>query len=130
MTRYVLSPRAQADLSDIWDYTADRWGAAQAETYIRHLRASIEAVAAAPQLGTACNDIRTGYYKYPSAEHLPAALCVRGPNITRARIEGSNGSSSARMAISARSEELTPMPARRFEQPEEKERPGWAKILK
>jgi DNA-binding beta-propeller fold protein YncE len=31
--RYVLPPRAQADLDDIWDYSADRWGLDQAETY-------------------------------------------------------------------------------------------------
>jgi hypothetical protein len=34
---FVLSPRAQADLDDIWDYTADRWGLDQAETYTRDI---------------------------------------------------------------------------------------------
>jgi plasmid stabilization system protein ParE len=34
---FVLSPQAQTDLEDIWDYTADRWGLGQAETYIRQL---------------------------------------------------------------------------------------------
>jgi len=31
MTGYVLSPRAIEDLSDIWDSSADRWGADQAD---------------------------------------------------------------------------------------------------
>ena len=35
MSRYQLSPRARRDLEGIWDYTAQRWGAAQAEAYIR-----------------------------------------------------------------------------------------------
>ena len=26
MTQYVLSPRAQADLEDIWAFTTRRWG--------------------------------------------------------------------------------------------------------
>ena len=30
---FVLTPRARADLDEIWDYTADRWGLDQAETY-------------------------------------------------------------------------------------------------
>lgn len=30
--RAALSPRAQNDLDDIWDYTTGRWGADQAES--------------------------------------------------------------------------------------------------
>jgi plasmid stabilization system protein ParE len=26
MTRYVLRPRAQRDIEDIWDYSAQNWG--------------------------------------------------------------------------------------------------------
>jgi toxin ParE1/3/4 len=35
--RYVLSPCAQADLEDIWDYAASRWGLDQAERCTRQL---------------------------------------------------------------------------------------------
>jgi toxin ParE1/3/4 len=35
MSRYVLSPRARADLDDIWAYSAQRWGTDQAKDYIR-----------------------------------------------------------------------------------------------
>jgi plasmid stabilization system protein ParE len=56
--RYVLSPRAQTDLGDIWDYSADRWGLDQAETYTRDLWQRIEAVAARPAMGQECSDIR------------------------------------------------------------------------
>jgi plasmid stabilization system protein ParE len=30
--RCVLSPRAQADLEDIWNHTEGRWGSEQART--------------------------------------------------------------------------------------------------
>jgi plasmid stabilization system protein ParE len=33
--RFVLTPRAQEDLDEIWDYMADRWGLDQAETCTR-----------------------------------------------------------------------------------------------
>jgi len=49
MNRYVLSPRAQADVEDIWNYTAENWGEPQAERYIRQLQEAIEAVAADPR---------------------------------------------------------------------------------
>ena len=31
--RLFLKPRAQSDLDAIWNYTANRWGLEQAETY-------------------------------------------------------------------------------------------------
>ena len=68
--RYVLSPRAQADLDDIWDYTAERWGLDQAETYTRRLWKSIQALADTPSLGRECDEARAGYRQYPSGSHI------------------------------------------------------------
>ena len=42
MTDFVLSPRAQADLDEIWDYTELRWSTTQAERYIRQLWQGLE----------------------------------------------------------------------------------------
>ena len=70
MNRATLSPRAQADLDEIWDFTAERWGLDQAESYLRLLQGAIEAIAAEPQRGRACDDIRTGYRKYPVGSHV------------------------------------------------------------
>ncbi len=58
--RIFLSPRAQTDLDKIWDYTADRWGLDQAETYTRNIWQRIEEVAAKPAMGQDCSDIRAG----------------------------------------------------------------------
>lgn len=49
MSGYVLSPLAQADLDQIWDYTAERWDEDQADRYIFVVRAAIEAVARDPR---------------------------------------------------------------------------------
>jgi toxin ParE1/3/4 len=68
--RFVLSPRAQADLNEIWGYTEDRWGVAQAETYTRALWQRIETVAAQPSMGEDCSDIRTGYRKISCGSHV------------------------------------------------------------
>ena len=68
--RRTLSPRAQEDLDDIWDYTAKRWGVDQAEFYTRQIGRHVEAVAAQPMMGRACSDVRAGYYKYPSGSHV------------------------------------------------------------
>ena len=70
MSRYVVSPRARADLEDIWDYTAERWGPSQAEEYIRLLQHAIETVADNPRKGRSCDEVREGYRKYSVGSHV------------------------------------------------------------
>jgi toxin ParE1/3/4 len=70
MTGYVLSPRAQADIDDIWDYTADRWSDDQAERYTEDIRHAIEAIARDPRRGRPCDHIRRGYRKYSVGAHV------------------------------------------------------------
>jgi toxin ParE1/3/4 len=67
---FTLTPRAQGDLSEIWDHTASRWGIEQAETYTRQLAAHVAMVAGNPVLGRACPEVRAGYYKFPSGSHV------------------------------------------------------------
>jgi toxin ParE1/3/4 len=69
VTRYLLSPAAQLDLEQIWDYTCDRWDADQAEEYLRELQRAIERVAASPRIGRVCDEIRPGYYKLAAGSH-------------------------------------------------------------
>ncbi|MBF6411495.1 type II toxin-antitoxin system RelE/ParE family toxin [Nocardia farcinica] len=69
MSRYLLSPAAQVDLEQIYDYTRQQWDTDQAETYLRELQRAIERAAANPHLGRACEDIRPGYRKLPAASH-------------------------------------------------------------
>lgn len=66
---YGLSPRAQTDLNEIWDYTVDRWGFEQAESYIRQLWERIESLAAHPAMGQECSRIRPGYHKILRTSH-------------------------------------------------------------
>jgi len=42
MSCYRFYPRADQQQDDIWDYTLDTWGEAQAEKYIRDLHQHIE----------------------------------------------------------------------------------------
>lgn len=68
--RFILTPRAQADLDEIWDYTAARWSLDQAETYTRQLWRDIASVAERPSLGSECPEVRKGYRKYCSGSHV------------------------------------------------------------
>lgn len=65
MTRYLLSPAAQADLSEIWDYSTQNWGTERADRYVLGIRDACEALAAGRQRGRPINDIRPGYESSP-----------------------------------------------------------------
>jgi toxin ParE1/3/4 len=70
MSRYVLSPRAQFDIDEIWDYTADQWGVDQANRYTRDIQAAIEAVAQDPRSGRSCDEIHAGYFRVSVGSHV------------------------------------------------------------
>jgi toxin ParE1/3/4 len=70
MKGYVLSPLAQADMDEIWDFTEERWGVVQAKQYVRELQRAIETVARDPRRGRACDDIRAGYRKFSAGAHI------------------------------------------------------------
>lgn len=70
MTILVLSPRAQRDLDEIWDYIEARWGTEQAETYTRQLWQAMETVATRPTVGRDGSDVRAGYRKYAAGSHM------------------------------------------------------------
>lgn len=70
MTRYVLSPRAQADIEDIWFYTVKHWSVDQAERYLRLIQIEIGNLASDPLRGRACDEIRLGYRKSHAGAHV------------------------------------------------------------
>lgn len=67
--RYRLSPLAQADLEDIWSYTALRWSPMQAESYHATIIGAFEGLAAGRKQGRSA-DIRAGYLKYRVGSHV------------------------------------------------------------
>ena len=70
MTRFLLSPRAQSDIEEIWDYTDERWGPEQAEKYVRVLQQAFETIARDPRRGRPSDDIRVGYRRYSVGSHV------------------------------------------------------------
>lgn len=70
MSGFRLTPAAQRDLSSIWDYTQERWGVRQAEKYVIEIRAAIERLAADPDRGRPCDEIRAGYRRLGVGHHV------------------------------------------------------------
>ena len=70
MSGVFLSPKAKADLSDVWDYTFTQWGDAQAEKYIRELYSVMETQARDLSTSVDISDVRKGYRKARSGSHV------------------------------------------------------------
>ena len=70
MNSVRLTPQAKADLDDIWNYTAKQWNTEQAEAYMRALDSTFHLLVLNPRLGRNIDDIRKGYFKFPTASHI------------------------------------------------------------
>ncbi len=70
MADFFLRPKARADLEDIWHFTFEHWGEEQADHYIHDLDNAFQALAAMPEKGRPCDDIREGYRRHTVGKHL------------------------------------------------------------
>ncbi|CAH7045703.1 Toxin [Vibrio chagasii] len=70
MTPFQLTHKAKSDLRDIALFTDRRWGRRQRNIYIRQFDATFRRLAENLELGKACDEIRSGYRKFPQASHV------------------------------------------------------------
>ncbi|MEO1153870.1 MAG: type II toxin-antitoxin system RelE/ParE family toxin [Pseudomonadota bacterium] len=68
--RLRLSNEAVADLDRIWDYSAETWGAQQAEHYTKGLHRSLRTIGLMPEAGREHLEFDPPLRIYPSAKHL------------------------------------------------------------
>lgn len=67
---YRLSARAEADLAEIWVYSAEQWSVDQADRYIEALVARFRWLCDNPSLWKLRQDITEGLYSYPQQSHV------------------------------------------------------------
>jgi toxin ParE1/3/4 len=70
MPEILIRPRAHSDLKAIWRYSFQQWGERQADLYLKQLDDGIQSLREFPDLGEACDHIRTGYRKLQVNRHL------------------------------------------------------------
>lgn len=69
MADYVLSGKANEDLTEIYHYSLEHYGEASASAYLLGLEERFLLLAERPQLGRAIDYIREGYLRYEFANH-------------------------------------------------------------
>jgi toxin ParE1/3/4 len=70
MPEYRLAPKAREDMQAVWLYSLKQWGTQQTGRYIDDLTEAFGLLAESPKAGTACENIRAGYRKYPVIRHV------------------------------------------------------------
>lgn len=84
MSGYRLSREADRDIEDLARFTADRWGFAQAETYLVGLHEAFEALATFPELGRRVDHLRAGYRRLERGSHsIYYVVSAEGVTIVR-----------------------------------------------
>lgn len=68
MKAIAFSPAAEVDIGKIWDYTADRWGPDQADSYIDAIRDACHALARGTKQGRP--SVLPGFIKYLCGSHV------------------------------------------------------------
>lgn len=70
MAEYRLTPAAERDLEEIWQYTREQWSIEQAHRYTDTLIAACAALAETPKTAPACDHIRSGYRRSGVEHHV------------------------------------------------------------
>ncbi|MDF0489160.1 type II toxin-antitoxin system RelE/ParE family toxin [Sphingomonas sp. H39-1-10] len=70
MAEFRLTPKAQRDIDDIFEYTVKQWSLAQALHYTDLLEAACASLANAPERSQDCAAIRPGFRRRVVAQHV------------------------------------------------------------
>ena len=70
MELFQLSKEAKSDLRSIAIFTENRWGKAQRNLYIKQLDDAFTLLGENHEAGSACDNIRKGYRKFPQGSHV------------------------------------------------------------
>lgn len=70
MLKLSITPKAESDLTDIWLYTSEEWGADQADHYLDQLEVGMKQLMSHPLLGADYVHVLAGYRRLQVEHHL------------------------------------------------------------
>ena len=85
MIPYLLRPKAQEDLGNIADFSFEKWGRDQEESYLRMLQSSFQSISENPYLGRSVDDVVPGLHRFLAGRHI-ILYFITGSHIDIVRI--------------------------------------------
>jgi toxin ParE1/3/4 len=70
MPKFFLTEKAKDDLKKIARFTQKRWGKEQRNTYLKSLDSGFQQLGDNPYIGRPCDEIKSGYFKFPTGSHV------------------------------------------------------------
>ncbi|GAB6043182.1 type II toxin-antitoxin system RelE/ParE family toxin [Endothiovibrio diazotrophicus] len=70
MPPFKLTAAAKNDLKEIARHTQRRWGRDQRNRYLKQMDDHFHTLGESPSLGTACDEIKPGYRRFPQGSHI------------------------------------------------------------
>ena len=86
MAKFKLTNNAVKDLSDIWNYTFEKWSESQADKYYKLLLNACAFIANKPQLGKAFEDVYPELKGKKVSKHIIFYRVMEGQSVEIARI--------------------------------------------
>lgn len=86
MAKYYFTNKAVEDLSQIWEYTIEKWSEKQADKYYELLLVTCSELAKNPNLGKLYEIVTEGILGYKSGEHIIFYTIISKNEIEVARI--------------------------------------------
>lgn len=70
MAKYLLTNKAIEDLSNIWEYTVEKWSEKQADYYYNILIENFKEIALSPKIGKNYDGIEQSLYGFHVNRHI------------------------------------------------------------
>jgi len=70
MSKFSLTEKAKSDLKNIARFTQKRWGKEQRNIYLKSLDDCFHQLNGKPAMGRTCDEIKPGYFKFPTGSHV------------------------------------------------------------
>jgi toxin ParE1/3/4 len=70
MTKYKLTNKAVEDLTNIWEYTYDKWSEKQADKYYKILLESFQNIADDPKIGKKYDGVKDELFGFKVNRHI------------------------------------------------------------
>jgi toxin ParE1/3/4 len=70
MTKFVLTNKAVEDITNIWNYTFDKWSEQQADKYYKMLLSNCQDIVDNPNLGKNYNGIKKELFGLKANRHI------------------------------------------------------------
>ncbi len=89
MRALLISERAEADLRDIWRWTGEQFGEAQADRYLDGLERGLREVGTEPDRGKRRDAVRPGYWSKHVHRHVVFYVFTQSKVVIQRVLHGS-----------------------------------------